>query len=236
MTRIHSLLSCLTTLTFLGFSGAARAAAPSEPASSDGTTPSASASGTETPPPSEASERHHRGFYARTHLGGGYRTASATVAGDELRVTGGGAGFGIAAGGAVAEDLIVVGEILGDVATNPSISGADGSVTADGSKMTFIALGPGVTYYIMPANVHLGLSVLLSKLSLSREGGASAQTQWGFGGAARVGKDFWLGQNIGIGVMGQVALAAMKDSQSAGAQTPTWKSTTATLALEFTYH
>jgi hypothetical protein len=152
-----------------------------------------------------------------------------------MSISGGGVGFGVAAGGAVASDVILFGELLGEIASNPTISAPGGSAELDG-KLSFVAFGPGITYYIMPANVHLGVSALLTRLSFDVDDVGTAHTDWGFGGAARIGKDFWLSNSVGLGVMGQVTVATMKDSESLNGETPNWNSTTATLAIEMTYH
>jgi len=224
------LLSCLTVLSSLGYAAAVHAASNAPPPTQSAPEAQATAGSSAQP---EA--RHHRGFYLRTHLGGGYRRASTTVNQQDYRVSGGGVGFGTAVGGAVATDLIVYGEVLCDVASSPTIATPSGSTQVDGSTQTFFAMGPGISYYIMPANVHVGVSALLTKLSLDVNATTTATTAWGFGGAARIGKDFWLGQKLGLGVMGQFTMATMKDSQPVDGKTPNWTSTAATLALEMTY-
>ncbi|MFZ5891650.1 MAG: hypothetical protein ACOY0T_11405 [Myxococcota bacterium] len=180
--------------------------------------------------------RRHRGFYFRTHVGGGYRSVSASISESTLKISGGGIGFGVAMGGAATENLIIYGELFVDSASDPTIETDEGSVEAKGIKSNFVALGPGVTYYIMPANVHIGGSVVLCQTNISNDSQTIASSDWGFGGVFRIGKDFWVSRKVGLGIMGQFAIAQMKDSEAYAGEIATLTSTNATLALELTYN
>jgi hypothetical protein len=181
-----------------------------------------------------ATPHQHAGIFLRAYLGAGYRSMSATDT--SMKISGGGGSFGLAIGGTVAENLILLGELMVEVAQNPTIEmGAQSTDTTDAS-LAFLGLGPGVAYYIMPANVHLGASLLLTEATLTYKGTKIAETDWGFGGVVRVGKDFWIGKNFGLGALGQFSLASMNDKANDAGPTPTWTATAASLALEATFN
>jgi hypothetical protein len=180
--------------------------------------------------------RRHRGFFLRSFLGAGYRTASESSEYGDARISGGGAGVGIEMGGALAENLILHGDLFYEVASNPTLKTDEGSVDLDGGKLTFVALGPGVSYYVMPANIHFGASLLLCKMSFGTDDETFGSSDWGYGGALRFGKDFWLGKEFSLGALGQVAFAHMKDGENAEGESRNLNSTTATVAFSMSYH
>ena len=85
-------------------------------------------------------------------------------------------------------------------------------VTLDGNKVgtanntTVVAylVGPAITYYLMPANVYLTGAVGLSWLRLDNSDvNESARTDVGFGLNADIGKEWWVGDDWGLGVAGR---------------------------------
>ena len=153
-----------------------------------------------------------------------------------MKLSGAGPAFAVSAGGVVAERVVIAGDLLVDKLSDPTVSVADKSGTADGVAVTWVSLGPSVTYYLMPLNVYLGGALLLSKLSISaKDSTETGNSDFGVGGAVRIGKDFWLSRDLGLGVSGQLTAARMKDSSAPGSDVY-WNSTLATLALQLTYH
>ena len=182
----------------------------------------------------EPPQHQHEGVFLRAELGAGFRSMSTTDAGS-AKTSGAGAGFAIAVGGPVADNLILLGELTVDSAQNPTVQVGSRSVETTDASFALLGLGPGITYYVMPANVHFGATILLTEATLTYKGEKIAETDLGFGGLLRVGKDFWIGKNFGLGVAGQFTFATMKDKESTGGTKPTWSALAATLALEGTY-
>lgn len=197
----------------------------------------------QTAPPAEESapaavapaQNQHAGVFLRAELGAGFRSMSTPDAGS-AKASGAGAGFAIAVGGPVAENLILLGELTVDSAQNPTIQVGSRSVETTDASFALLGLGPGITYYFMPANVHVGATILLTEATLTYKGEKIAETDLGFGGLLRVGKDFWIGKNFGLGVAGQFTFATMKDKVADGGTNPTWSAMAGTLALEGTYN
>jgi hypothetical protein len=61
----------------------------------------------------------HDGFFLRMIVGLGGTRMTGTSGPTELKVSGSGGGFGFALGGAVAPNLILFGEVVDSIATNP---------------------------------------------------------------------------------------------------------------------
>jgi hypothetical protein len=162
------------------------------------------------PPPNEAAAgREHRGFYLRGELGGGYRSFSFEQA--DMQASGGGLGFSLLLGGSVVPNLFVVGELSASMATNPTLRRAEQSVQSEDMTASLVGFGPGIVYYLMPANVSFGASALLSRATLQHPQLGRGETELGFGGSLRVGKEWWLGSRTGLGLNGQFQFASMKD-------------------------
>jgi hypothetical protein len=183
------------------------------------------------PPP----QHEHAGVFLRAELGAGFRSMSTSDAGS-MKFSGAGAGFAFAVGGPVADNLILLGELTVDSMQNPTLQMGSRSFETTDASSTLLGIGPGVTYYFMPANVHVGATVLLTEATLTYKGEKIAETELGFGGLLRVGKDFWIGKSFGLGVAGQFTFATMKDKVSDGGLKPTWSALAGTLALEGTYN
>jgi hypothetical protein len=180
----------------------------------------------------------HDGFYLALQLGPGYSAMSASAGGTEISVRGGGFGFSLALGGAVAPNLILFGQLIADSSVNPEVNVTGfGSATADGSA-TVSGVGGGVAFYIMPANVYLAGSVLATRLSLSDQNGDDVgESDVGFGANFSVGKEWWVSDNWGLGLGAQLMIARMKDKeQIPSGSTPVWTSVGFAIAFSATFN
>lgn len=162
--------------------------------------------------PSGRSTAVHDGFHLAVALGGGIRSVFIKSS-TSVSLDGNGAAFGVVAGGAVAPNLILHGSLYATALEHPEVTIGQDSVMNDDFTATFTALGPGLTYYVMPVNVYLGGSLLLTQ-SRFESGGEAVKSEWGPGAEARLGKRFWLGEHtlLGFGVQG--IYAEMDDQQS----------------------
>lgn len=206
--------------------------APAQPQIQADSSPSSA----ERPAPGSKLERHHQGFFLRSFAGAGYRTLTARSDSGDVRVYGAGMGTGFAVGGAVLRDLLLHADFVYETAENPTLQTAERKVSVRDARAEFVALGGGVSYYLMPANVHLGLSALLCKATIGTKQETLGVSEWGYGAALRAGKSFWVGKDFGIGALAQVTLARMNDTADADGNRAKLSSTTATLAFEMTYH
>ena len=172
----------------------------------------------------QAQVHAHDGFFLRLDLGGGYLEHSSptnSVLGD-MKVSGGAGSFGVAVGGAVAENLILAGHLYSSAISNPSISyssGASGN-TSD-TTMSMVGIGPELTYYFMPVNLYVSGTLAATRLHSSTNG-QDGDSDWGVGMRLALGKEWWVSDNWGLGLAGLFSWSSNKD-QGAGAPTiSTW--------------
>jgi hypothetical protein len=177
----------------------------------------------------------HDGFYLRFVLGPGYTTMSSGESSSKLKVNGGGAGFSVAAGGAIAPNVVLFGEIVSNRAMNPDVSVGSGTGTLRDASAGLIGVGGGAALYLMPANIYLSGALTLTKLTLDdKDGKTINETSYGPGLDLTVGKEWWVSANWGLGVAAQLALATMKDKGPSPA--PTWTAVGATIAFSATFN
>jgi hypothetical protein len=162
-------------------------------------------------PASRAGEaRTHDGFLLRLSAGGGWAKTSADTPLGDAEASGPAGDVNFAIGGAVAPNLILHGTLWGWAVHEPdveigSLSGSPEDVTLDMS-----AWGVGITYYVMPANLYLSPSVGAAELTIE-EDGVSVSTDIGIALDFTLGKEWWVGDNWGLGVAGAVSLHKVPD-------------------------
>jgi hypothetical protein len=183
------------------------------------------------PPVAYAAPMHlHDGFYLRLHLGGSYLHLGT----DAGSMSGPGGSFGVAVGGSIAPNLIIYGTIFGASVTDPHVDISYGSSgTLNGVSLTLVGLGGGLAYYL-PNNVYLAGTLASMKWSMSDSNDSNytlANSKWGFGVQGLVGKEWWVSQDWGIGLAGEVMAASMKDD---GDQT--WTGLAFSLLFSATYN
>ncbi len=148
--------------------------------------------------------RTHDGFFLRLSGGFGYAGSSTDVGASELEVSGATGDVNFAIGGMVSPNLALHGTLMGVSATNPDMDwGGAMSEEFDG-EATLTAIGPGLTYYFMPANVYISGSVGLGRLEADIDGGPTLESDTGFVLDAGLGKEWWVGNSWGLGVAGGV--------------------------------
>jgi hypothetical protein len=164
-------------------------------------------------PPSDPvrAEVARHGIYLHAELGAGYRAISD---GQAFRISGAGFGTSLLLGGSLAPNLFLLGELSLNNIINPTVQVGGSSAQARDSSALLLALGPGVVYYVMPANVSLGASLLLSRASVARDGVKVGESEFGYGGGVRVSKEWWVGKHSGLGLGAAMTLASMKDKDS----------------------
>lgn len=201
---------------------------PAYPASTPSPTPYVS----ELPPPTytgvgalgRAPGAHeHEGFFLRLNAGIGaggatYRERAATGRVARARTRGLVGTFEVAVGGTVAENLIVHGNLL------VTVTGAHKEVDGiedrgyDAFSTTMWLVGGGITYYVMPSNLFLTLSLGAGGLAESRYDEATDTTDdivsdVGFASALSVGKEWWVGRagewGIGAALSGALFVAPL---------------------------
>lgn len=155
----------------------------------------------------------HDGFFLRIVPGFGYSQISESLPDDMLPEQNKGKDFlsfsggftvanSIQIGGAVSDNVIIFGESGAVSVTNPSVKVFDEEVDDPGDiKILFGGVGPGITYYFMPANIYLSASILAHIASVDLEDTIlDSDSNIGFGFNFMAGKEWWAGEQWGLGV------------------------------------
>lgn len=82
----------------------------------------------------------------------------------------------------------------------------------DGVDLSHTLLGAGVTYYFMPINVFVGGSIGPSIMSIEASGfeGSRSDSDVGFGMRFEAGKEWWVSENWGLGLSGELQYSYVK--------------------------
>lgn len=169
--------------------------------------------------PAHAEPHTHDGFLLRLSIGFGYENLGLEDGlGTTLDVGGFGAGTSIGIGGVVAPNLAINADLFAAAVVSPNVeqNGVELGKAQD-TSVTLSALGVGATYYFMPINIYVALSLGFAVTSITVEG-SDFESDAGFALNAMVGKEFWVGREWGIGVAGQLIYADVPtetDSSSA---------------------
>lgn len=192
---------------------------------------SLAAAGAQAQVQSPTSHRHD-GFYLRLDLGVGYLEQKEPMTGGDLKISGAAGAFGVAVGGALQDNLILAGHLFGVSISDPSVSIGGTSQASNLSSSTLVGVGPQLTYYFMPANVYVAGTLALTRLS-TRNGGVDGNSEWGGGLQLAVGKEWWVSDDWGLGVAGQLFGSSNKDQ---GTNAPTITTWGAAVAFSATYN
>jgi hypothetical protein len=170
---------------------------------------------------------HANGFFLRLSAGGGVANSSIDAgSGVDLKLDGTAGDINFAIGGMIAQNLALHGTLWGWSVSDPDADLGGMTGTVDGS-ITLSALGGGITYYIMPANVYLSGSV--GGGTLDAEGpGSSGSSDLGLVIDVTLGKEWWVGNSWGLGV----AIGGSYHSIPDGGVPESWSGTS--FALRFT--
>ncbi|HET8734705.1 MAG TPA: hypothetical protein VFM45_13145 [Anaeromyxobacteraceae bacterium] len=195
----------------------------------------APAAAQETAPPAareagSPTAHRHLGFALRLDAGIGGMGVTAPSAVDSRSSVSG--GLGVVVGGAVAENLILGGDLWGT-----GMMGRWSMMQSGDTAHGLGGVGLNVTYYLMPANVYLSASPSVTTLTSMTHSNVTSSTNVtgsvGFGAKLSVGKEWWVGEHWGLGLAGQF-LASWNGNQ--GATPGTWTTLGGGVALSATYN
>jgi hypothetical protein len=145
----------------------------------------------------------HDGFFLRIVPGFGYSQISLSLADEDLYSFSGGFTLAnsIQIGGAVSENVVVFGESGGVNITNASMKVFDEEVDDPGDvSILFGGVGPGITYYFMPDNIYISATILAHIATVKVESIKIADSNIGFGFNFMAGKEWWVGEDWGLGI------------------------------------
>ncbi|TNF37695.1 MAG: hypothetical protein EP329_02455 [Deltaproteobacteria bacterium] len=160
---------------------------------------------------------NHNGFLMRLAVGFGYTRASQDADDGNLVLAGGGGLASLAFGGMIGKNLALNADIFGSSAFEPAVV-VDGEDIGDArdTTMSIGAVGLGVTYYLMPANVYFAASFGAAKGRIETRAAtvfgtfvARSTSDVGFAINLMIGKEWWVGPEWGIGVAGQLIIGSL---------------------------
>lgn len=184
------------------------------------------------PPPGY---HEHDGFYFRGTFGIGGGSSKAPDA--DIAFSGLAGAVSLAFGFAVAPNLVLFGELSSVSLVEPE-SDSDGFTQSNpGVSVSTTGFGLGLAYYVMPANLYFSGALNFPNLTISENDLELGNTRTGIGVGLKLGKEWWVSDNWGIGLYAGVDLARMKDkNDGVFFEPPTWTTTVFHLGFSGTYN
>lgn len=168
----------------------------------------------EPPRPAPPAGYHtHDGFFASAGLGPGWiwmndRQRDQLYAAPDYEYSGGGTRFVLSLGYAFADRFVVLVE-------GSELQVHDPTTAFDLATLSWYGLGPGLRYYLVPANVFLSASVVTSRVAMDNATpddsryGVHRTSRWGATGQLSVGKEWWVLGDLAAGVAAQFGFGKM---------------------------
>lgn len=155
--------------------------------------------------------RRHDGFYLNLQTGPAYLALSQDSA--DMTISGTGYGLNVAVGGSPVENLVIFGEVISQVALGPTLEvGGEEYESDDSVSLSFAHIGPGLAYYFGESSFFLSGSVGLAQAALESNVGKSGAQ--GVGLRLGAGKEWWVGDQWGLGVGANFFTASMTDDSN----------------------
>ncbi len=144
---------------------------------------------------------HDGGFFLRLSGGLGGADSGPEIPGEDPQLSGASGDVNLAIGGVVSPGLALHGTLWGWSISEPTVEWADEEGWFPGD-LSLSAIGGGVTYYFMPANLYLSGSLGFATLSLDVGHTQLGESDTGLAMDFTVGKEWWVGARWGLGVAG----------------------------------
>jgi hypothetical protein len=132
-------------------------------------------------------------------------------------------------------NLIIFGNLFGMGLADPDTQ-VNGSAYGGVSGTTTLAgIGPGIAYYFQPVNVFIsGTIAAMAFTATDSDGNNQIETNTGVGFQGMVGKEWWIADEWGLGVAGEIiAAGSMTDKSNSAVK---WHGTTFSLLLTATFN
>jgi hypothetical protein len=154
----------------------------------------------------------------------------------ETELSGPAGEYNFAVGGIVRENLALHGTLFGWWVNDPDMEVFDdtGAVT-EGSLTGWVnmnAWGGGITYYLMPINLYFSGSVAGAMLTFGNGSTYDTHSDVGFAGDFTVGKEWWAGEDWGLGFSGGMSLHSIPASETS----ENWSGKTFALRFSATFN
>lgn len=175
----------------------------------------------------------HDGLFLRLAPGLGWNNTDSDSGGNTLKMSGVSGLFNVAVGGAVSQDLILHLDASVVSTSDPEVKRNGADVSAEYSSSSTRMVGIGMTYYF-PSNFYLTGAVGLAESSYEHLG-STTRTDAGYGANLMIGKEWWLSDNWGIGIAGQLLYTNCPSKPSVPGK-PDFESTSLGVLFSATYN
>ena len=156
-------------------------------------------------------ESRHKGFFLRFILGGNFLGMRTDFGGSNITIRGAGAYGNFSIGGSLIERLAIHFDVYVATAISPSVDfgGMIGAGSAD--SLVLISAGGGLTYYLRN-NMYFSIGVGFGGAALASDTSSGVgSTEGGVTSRFLIGKEWWMGPEWGIGLVGILGFAYLPD-------------------------
>lgn len=181
------------------------------------------------PAPSAGDRDHQDGALLRLWVGAGGARSELKATSSRFELSGTASEMTFAIGGVVSPNLALHCTLFGWMVNNPDAE-LDGQPASIQGDLDLTAVGGGLTYYVMPLNLYFSGTVGLGSLRLEHTPRGSSTSDVGLVTDATLGKEWWVGDQWGVGVATGFGYHStpLKDSDGR------WEGTSLTLRLSAT--
>ena len=194
------------------------------------------------PPPRAPGAETHDGVYLRLQLGPNWVGIKAKSSFGTSSYDGSGASVAAALGYSVTRQLVLYFQVLdtGAIDATAKMNGATVFTGATNLSTDVIGYGPGAAFYFGP-NVFAAVTFMVAKAQLTDANNNDRlldESKSGFGFEMLFGKEWWVSDNWGLGVSGELIFGSMKgkDQDLLLGEMPTWTTTSIAVLFSATYN
>lgn len=155
----------------------------------------------------------HDGFFLRFKVGPGYASAKSDTD-PSLKISGGAFHFRFDIGGALTENLILHGTLDSFSVFEPEIEYDSESGRIEDSSFDISGIGIGLSYYLMPSNLYVGLLLASVEDSITfdiYDEEIEAESDSGPHLTLNAGKEWWVSDNWGLGLGADLGVGRVPD-------------------------
>jgi hypothetical protein len=167
--------------------------------------------------------RAHEGFFAQlSPVGLAYFETRGQSRGEAAKLSGVGNAFSVAVGANVVENLVLAAELWFNGAARPNGEFGARSKTLTDEVTALAAIGPRLTYYLMPVNAFVSVTPSIGTLLLVDDRKDSQRfARGGFALRVAAGKEWWIAPRFALGFNVHYGEARNVDREGTN---PTWTS------------
>ena len=155
----------------------------------------------------------HDGFFLSLSFAPVNANVDDELMGHRYTFTGIGTLLEVRIGGTVAPNLVMSGDLIGMILSKPKVETGGVNSYNSAFDLTESTFGLGLTYFFMPTNIFVAGTIGLTRYGIASGGGLStAATKPGVNLRFKVGKEWWVSSNWGLGVAASVGISSVSNA------------------------